>query len=152
MWTIRHDRIWDFSILYTTLKQSICLTFFLPLLGTGVTYLADTDRDLEGWEHIYKSDISGGTINWTMFAIYLTLYFPQYWGDAEKLQVISIMLVIFWMIVMGCWVVTTFGSEWRLHETLAYIAMYGGAVTLAVISAALFVFLDFFFWVVRSYV
>ncbi len=122
------------------------------MLGTGVTYLADTDRDLEGWEHIYKSDISGGTINWTMFAIYLTLYFPQYWGDAQKLQVISIMLVIFWMIVMGCWVVTTFGSEWRLHETLAYIAMYGGAVTLAVISAALFVFLDFFFWVVRSYV
>jgi len=100
---------------------------------------------------LYKSDISGGTINWTMFAFYLTLYFPQYWGDFKRLQVLSFVLVVFWLIVIGCWVVTTKGSEWRIHENLAYVAMAGGSITLAIISAVLFMFLDYFFWLVAPY-
>jgi hypothetical protein len=75
------------------------LDLIFALLATGVTYLANEDGDLEGWEYLYKSDISGGTINWTLFAFYLTLYFPQYWGDLKRLELISLVLVIFWLIV-----------------------------------------------------
>lgn len=118
------------------------------LLATGVTYLANEGGDLEGWEYLYRSDISGGTINWTMFAFYLTLYFPQYWGDQKKLEIISLILVGVWVIVISSWIVTTLGSEWRVHEHLAYLAMAGGSVTLAIISAVIFVFLDYLFWLV----
>jgi len=80
--------------------------------------------------------------------LYLTLYIPQYSSDLKKLEVISLVLVVIWLIVICCWIVTTLGSEWRIHENLAYLAMYGGSVTLAVISALLFIFLDNLFWLV----
>jgi len=125
-------------------QTKYALDLILALIGVALSYLSD---DLDGWEYTYKAtDIRTGTLNWSMFTFYLILYFPQYWGSFEKLKFLSVVLVVFVLLTIGCWVAVGLGSGWRAHETISYITIYGGPLTLAMVSAIVFVFLDFFFY------
>ena len=127
---------------------------YLIDLGLAVitTFLNIISNDLDGREYLYRvSHILTGAINWTIFTVYLTLFIPHYVGDVEKLTIFSFMIIIFWLLVVGCWVATTLGQGWRAHETLSEIALTGNPILLAILSFIVFVFFDFFFWVIIPY-
>jgi len=119
------------------------LDLAIALVTILVNYLAD---DLDGWEYTYRaSSIKTGTANWTLFFFYLILFFPQYWANFDKLKFISIVLFVFAILTIGCWVAASLGSGWKAHETFSKIALSAGPLTLAIVSATIFVFLDYFF-------
>jgi hypothetical protein len=95
--------------------------YFIDLLIAGVTiFLNIISDDLKGWQYFYKSShILTGTISWTFFAVYLTLFIPHYYGDLDKLTIFSFVLIFFWLVTVGCWVCSTLGQGWKSHETIS---------------------------------
>ena len=131
------------------LYEPIFNKYFIDLgLAVVMIFLNILSNDLDGWQYAYRaSHISTGTINWTLFTVYLTLFVPHYFGDKDKLTIFAIVLIFFWLLTIGCWVVTNLGQAWRSHETISGIALFGSPLILAVLSFAIFLYFDYFFWI-----
>jgi len=137
------------DVLYDPITNKYVIDLILAVIAIFLNIISN---DLDGREYVYRvSHISTGTINWTIFTIYLTLFIPHYVGDVEKLTIFSFIIIIFWLLVVGCWVATTLGQGWRAHETISEIALTGSPLVLAILSLIIFVFFDFFFWVIIPY-
>jgi hypothetical protein len=135
------------DFLYEPITNKYLIDFVISLITIFANIISD---DLEGWEYLYKaSHIQTGTVNWTFFTVYLTLFVPHYFGDKDKLTFFALVLIFFWLMTIGCWVVTTLGQEWRSHETLSRIALTGSPLVLFALSLAIFLFFDYFFWVIK---
>jgi hypothetical protein len=139
-----------FDFLYEPATNKYIIDLIVALFATFLNHLAD---GLKGWNIIFKaSHIETGTYNWTMFTIYLTLFIPHYAGDSKKLGIFALVLVFFWLLTVGCWVVKTKGQEWRSHEDISKIALSGSPLLLAILSFAVFIFFDYYFWVLNPYI
>jgi len=98
---------------------------------------------LNGKELLFKAPkISTGATNWGMFTIGIVFAIPQYFGNFIKLIVIAVALSLFIVVVAGCSNVVGRGQKWRASEEFAEIAMYGGPLSLAIVSLTVFLLLD----------
>jgi hypothetical protein len=137
------------DFLYDPIINKYLIDLGLAFVTIFLNALSD---DLKGWEYLYKaSHIDTGTMGWTIFTVYLTLFIPHYFGDVKKLTIFSFVLVFFWLLTVGCWVVRTLGQGWKSHESISKIALFGSPLTLAILSLTVFVFFDYFFWVINPY-
>jgi len=132
------------------LYNPITNKYLIDLGIAGITILLNAiSDDLEGWEYIYKaSHIKVGAVNWTLFAVYLTFFVPHFFGEQDKLTIFSYILVVFWLMVLGCWLVVGTGQSWKSHGTTSRVALIGSPFLLAVLSFAIFIFFDYFFWLI----
>jgi hypothetical protein len=134
------------DFLYEPATNKYIIDFVIALITVFANVISD---DLEGWEYLYKtSHIQTGTANWTFFTVYLTLFVPHYFGDKDKLTIFAFVLIFFWLMTIGCWVVTTLGQAWRSHETISRIALTGSPLLLVILSLSIFLFFDYFFWII----
>jgi hypothetical protein len=134
------------DFLYDPITTKYFIEFFIAVVTTFLNFVTD---DLHGWEYLYKtSHIQTGTVNWIVFTVYLSLFAPHYAVDTKKLTIFIFALIFFWLLSVGCAVVTTLGSRWKEHESISRIALTGSPLILAILSLAVFVFFDYFFWVI----
>ena len=137
------------DVLYDPITNKYFIDLGLALI---TIFLNIISNHLNGSEYLYRvSHILTGAINWTVFTVYLTLFIPHYVGDVDKLTVFSFVIIIFWLLVVGCWVAKTLGQGWKAHETISRVALTGSPLVLAILSLIIFVFFDFFFWVISPY-
>jgi hypothetical protein len=138
------------DFLYEPTTNKYIIDFVIALITVFLNIITD---DLRGWQYLYKaSHIETGAINWTFFTVYLTLFIPHYFGDKDKLMIFSFVLVFFWLMTIGCWVVRTLGQSWKSHESISRIALTGSPLVLTVLSFAIFIFFDYYFSVIGSHI
>jgi len=129
----------EFLFLYPLGKYLIDL--IIALFATGVNKLSD--MSLSGKELLLGAPtIATGAVNWTMFTVGVVLAIPQYYGSFDKLGVIVLVLVVFIIVIAGCWRVVGMGKSWKGSQGFANLAMYGGPLAIATLSMIMFFFID----------
>jgi len=136
------------------LYNPVTSKYLINLVIAGITMLLNIfSDDSKGWHDLYKaSHIATGAFNWTLFTVYLTLFIPHYFLDQDKLMIFSFVLLAFWLMTIGCWVVVGKGQSWKSHETTSKVALTGSPFLLAVLSFVIFIFFDYYFWVISSHI
>jgi hypothetical protein len=117
------------------------LELIIALLATLANKM--TDWSLKGKELFFEApQIATGAVNWTMCTVGIALAIPPYYGSFNKLVVMASVLVVFIMVVAGCWRVVGMGQSWRGSKGFAGLAMYGGPLTIAILSLIIFISVD----------
>jgi hypothetical protein len=128
------------SVFLTPIGKYVLELIFASL---AIVFNKISDPDLKGDELFFKAPkIKTGTFNWTMFTIGIVYAIIIDHSNFNKSMIMFFVLIIFIIVMAGCWRVVGLGRDWRGSETFANIAMYGGPLTLSILSLIVFIFLD----------
>jgi hypothetical protein len=98
---------------------------------------------LKGIDYFFNAgSIKAGAINWGVLTVYLILFIPNYAGNLVRLGWFIGVILVSFVVTMGCVISAARGSKWKKSGTSAEIALASSPFITTVIAILIFIVFD----------